>query len=126
MEKNNLTKMALERAIRRMSYDYERKEEQLKERHSFLLQREANMEKYKLNQTIEYQPQSKEQEAKAEAEKHVHKMKRLDFSDTVQQQAELREGGKIMVLETFEPRDFQSNISQFSILKTLFINASVS
>jgi len=27
MEKNNLTKMALERAIRRMSYDYERKEE---------------------------------------------------------------------------------------------------
>lgn len=39
----------MERAIRRMSFDYERKEEDLKEKYNIMAKREGNMEKFKIN-----------------------------------------------------------------------------
>lgn len=87
----NLNKLAIERAIRRMSYDYERKEEQLKETYSFMMKREENMERYKLN-LISGEGQKSITVANADGNEAEHakqendspNQKKLDFSDTVQ------------------------------------------
>lgn len=44
-----MIKLSMERAIRRMSFDYERKEEDLKEKYNIMAKREGNMEKFKIN-----------------------------------------------------------------------------
>ena len=45
----NLSQLAIERAIRRMSYDYERREEQLKQKYCFMQKRESNLSRYKFS-----------------------------------------------------------------------------
>lgn len=89
-ENTNLNKLSIERAIRRMSYDYERKEEQLKETYSFMMKREENMERYKLN-LISGEGQKSITVANADGNdgedskgNNSPKQRKLDFSDTVQ------------------------------------------
>lgn len=118
----------LSRAIKRMSYDYQMIEEKQKKKHNLTKQVQANIQKYKLEQ-INDQIDSASSKKVPDFSDNVSKLNRdrSQSPDDKDGASIKKEGEQVMYsLNYFEPRDFQSDIAKFNLLKTLNNYANVS